>query len=124
MDIKRHFPKAMLFLLVLLVGAMVGGITIALASSTSPFARNASGQTYGSLLDVSVPGTEPDLVKAMGVDGKTVGYVRYSDLNGPESENVTKRIPLYKVDGKTVIGEFEMGPGDSTIRIMDSVTAK
>jgi hypothetical protein len=136
--LKARLGKILLFLLVVLVGLSVGVYAAASTNNfkdlfTAPaphYPQNASGQTYGSLGDVTVPGTEPDLVKAMGVDG-TVGYVRCSDIIdyspitveeavAQQGEQVTKRIPLYKEDGKTVIGEFELGSGDGEIITADT----
>jgi len=92
----------------------------------STFAKNANNQnptkqTYGSSADVSSPETEPDLISAIGVDG-TQGYVLKIDLDGelpksPEEaiaiqNNRTpggRDIPLYDVDGETVIGVFHIG---------------
>jgi len=83
------------------------------------FPRNESGQTYGSNAFVNSPDQEPDLVSAVGVDG-TEGYVRSEDLNRdlpktPEEAvaynkklKAERKIPLYDVDGKTVIGEFKI----------------
>jgi hypothetical protein len=97
---------------------------------TPVFPRNENGQTYGTPTPrpgpVS-PGTVPDLIKAQGVDG-TVGYVRFTDLQGPQPKNPqeavalskknlasgVRQIPLYAVDGKTVIGVFNIGPGRSS----------
>ncbi|OAB43315.1 hypothetical protein [Paenibacillus antarcticus] len=85
------------------------------------FPKNESGQTYGSASDATSPYTEPDLIKAYGVDG-TNGYVLKKDLDGempttPEEALAQQKsrpaggrdIPLYDVDGKTVIGVFHIG---------------
>jgi hypothetical protein len=86
------------------------------------FQNNENGQTYGSGLDATSPDSEPDLIKAYGVDG-TIGYVRSKDLIGempktPEEALSKQRrmapgsvhqIPLYDVDGKKVIGVFKVG---------------
>lgn len=66
---------------------------------------NQNGETYGSSLYASNIGEEPDLVLAIGINGKT-GYVRNSDteVTSVDNENIT--IPLYESDGKTVIGSF------------------
>ena len=81
---------------------------------------NENGQTYGP----NTPWTTypPDLIKASGVDG-TEGYILRKDSYGETSkireEAIAKMdkgkqeggnfIPLYAVDGKTVIGEFFIG---------------
>jgi len=80
-----------------------------------------SGQTYGSSADAISRETEPDLICALGVDG-IYGYVRSVDLNEempktPQealdqmAKNAAigaRQIPLYAVDGKTVIGVFNI----------------
>ena len=92
------------------------------------FPRNANGQTYGPEVPrpgLATPGTEPDLILAIGVDG-TTGYVKRTDDEGPQPKNPqeavaldkynlahpTREIPLYAVDGKTVIGSFVIGGGE------------
>jgi len=82
------------------------------------YQTNENGQTYGSNLGAIMGNPQPDLIAATGVDG-TNGYVRYVDLMGnmpktPEEalamQNNRKpgsaQIPLYAIDGKTVIGVF------------------
>ncbi|MEN6389826.1 MAG: hypothetical protein ABFD04_05370 [Syntrophomonas sp.] len=91
---------------------------------TYVFPKNEAGQTYGSEIDANCPENAPDLIAAVGVDG-TLGYVKSTDLNGPlpktpeEAIAITKKnladierkIPLYAVDGKTVVGSFNIGKG-------------
>jgi hypothetical protein len=85
------------------------------------FPENKNGQTYGSSADATSPYTEPNLIKAQGVDG-TIGYVLKTDLDGkmprnPEEALAQQKsrpaggrdIPLYDVQGKTVIGVFHIG---------------
>lgn len=86
------------------------------------FQKNEKGQTYGSAMDATSPDTEPDLIKAYGVDG-TLGYVKSKDLNGdmpktPEealskqnskARGSVRQIPLYDVKGTKVIGVFKVG---------------
>lgn len=85
------------------------------------FPKNEAGETYGSGRDVSPYEKEPDLLEAIGIDGKT-GYVRLTELNGetpktPEealamqAKQTTRYINLYKSDGKTVIGKFKISSG-------------
>lgn len=90
------------------------------------FSKNESGQTYGSGSDATSLDTMPDLISAYGVDD-TSGYVRKVDLFGELPKNpeeavayqrkrdhdreagiVFYQIPLYAVDGKTVIGVFNI----------------
>ncbi len=79
---------------------------------------NANGMTYGSGLDATSPGTEPDLIEAIGVGG-IHGYVRSADLIPAEPTNPSdavlqqvdapgRVIPLYAVDGVTEIGVFQL----------------
>ena len=87
---------------------------------------NENGQTYGSALYSKSFEEEPDLISAYGIDN-TPGYVLKEDLNSAEGGDVKSpeeaikwqkersditKIPLYDVDGKTVIGEFELSAGD------------
>jgi len=85
------------------------------------YPKNKNGQTYGSSADASSPETEPELIRAIGVDG-TAGYVLKKDLDGelPKSPEEAiaiqnsrspggRDIPLYDVDGETVIGVFHIG---------------
>jgi hypothetical protein len=65
--------------------------------------------------------TRPDLISAVGVDG-THGYVLKKDLDGEQPKTLEEAlaiqknrpasgrdIPLYDVDGKTIIGVFHIG---------------
>jgi hypothetical protein len=91
-------------------------------SSAPVFPRNQSGQTYGSDMYSTSPATEPDLVLARGTDG-TIGYVKSIDLYGTQPKTPeeavalnpkvgdVKQIPLYAVDGKTVIGKYNIVAG-------------
>lgn len=86
------------------------------------FDHNSQGLTYG----VPEPGPhgEPDLILAEATNGRT-GYVYADDLAGPSfdtpeaareyTEAVARTrdsfvIPVYEVDGSTVIGEFILTP--------------
>ncbi len=84
------------------------------------FPKNKHGQTYGSSADAASPGMEPELIRAIGVDG-TEGYVLKKDLDGelPKSPEEAiaiqnsrspdgRDIPLYDVDGESVIGVFHV----------------
>ena len=106
------------------------------------YKTNENGQTYGSAMYAPSPDKEPDLVLAEALDG-TEGYVYSSDLNAdlPSSPEellaitaknqeiwdnapvgqvvIARYIPLYDVDGKTVIGEFPI-----TIGFKDSENAE
>jgi hypothetical protein len=87
------------------------------------YPTNGSGMTYGSLSDAVSPQTEPDLVAAVGDNGEE-GYVKSSDIAptiplNPEAAvraqnsdeyRKSKKVPLYAVDGSTVIGTFTLTP--------------
>lgn len=83
------------------------------------FPKNKQGQTYGSASDAPSSEDEPDLIRAYGIDG-TIGYVKKEDLDGPQpktpeeairltNEAKPREIPLYEVDGETIIGKFIVG---------------
>ena len=133
--IKLH-KKLLTIPLALIGGLLVGSLSYGAIPTTADtisydpiqhlkagkFPVNKNGETYGSIADVTVTGQEPDLILAKGVDG-TDGYIKSKDLNKdqpktPEeaaaymkkSENSTSEsIPLYDVDGKTVIGKYQIG---------------
>jgi hypothetical protein len=88
-----------------------------------PYPVNAHGMTYGSLADAPTHGAKaPDLVAAIGLDkagAHVEGYFRHVDMPVvPEPKNPAeagvlmakaippKTVPLYAVDGTTVIGSF------------------
>jgi hypothetical protein len=84
---------------------------------------NKSGQTYGSSADARSYEEEPDLISAIG-EGNIEGYVKKEDLQQPTPENPeeaiammeneeSKEIPLYDVDGETIIGTFTIEVGES-----------
>lgn len=110
----------------IIVGALGNGYAIGKTTSepTHIFPKNESGMTYGSYLDATLD-EAPDLISAYGVDG-TLGYVLLKDLEGEkpkspqealEQQNKNKgkvrQIPLYDVDGKTVIGVFNIDEGNN-----------
>jgi hypothetical protein len=84
----------------------------------SPFLQIKNGQTYGSASDAPSYEDEPDLIRAIGIDG-TIGYVKKEELNGPMpktpeeavklNDAIPREIPLYDVDGETIIGKFIIG---------------
>ncbi|KKM09708.1 hypothetical protein SY88_17350 [Clostridiales bacterium PH28_bin88] len=131
MRLKTYGFHTLIIILVIIAGIFLGtlGLDIATTSnypnlSFAPapvYSTNESGETYGSALYATSLETEPDLISARGVDG-TLGYVRKVDLNGemPETPEQAlaemrrwagkvRQIPLYDVDGKTVIGVFNVG---------------
>lgn len=100
---------------------------------------NENGLTYGSLSNADFYGVEPDLIAAIGIDG-TEGYVYKTDLaagqpKNPEEaveymklmktryeemnmtgEKYEKIIPLYAIDGISIIGEFGIGGENALIQ--------
>ena len=115
-------------------------VVISFASNTQPddvsivYETNVNGQTYGTAMYAATPDEEPDLILAESPDG-TEGYIYSSDLNADLPSNpeemlainekyqkiwdeapigevvVARYIPLYAVDGKTVVGEFPIVMG-------------
>ena len=95
--------------------------SFAATTETIGYETNASGETYGKLSQANVLGYQPDLIFAAGENG-IVGYVRAAELDADEVKTPEeaielqnyriatnykgKYIPLYKSDGKTVIGKF------------------
>ncbi|HZK83846.1 MAG TPA: hypothetical protein VFC58_04045 [Desulfosporosinus sp.] len=128
-SIKLHGIK-LIIPLALIAGFVAGsfsyGAIPATASGTpnqsiqnikAPHGVNQNGETYGS--GANEQGL--DLMQAKGVDG-TVGYIKTKDLNKDQPNNPQEavdymkkmensapiNIPLYDVDGKTVIGKFKI----------------
>jgi hypothetical protein len=97
---------------------------------TPDYPRNASGLTYGSLEQANSPDSAPDLILVEATNGKQ-GYVLKTVLDAATGANVSNPqeaiawqmkvdamaaagqdtlIPVYRVDGTTQIGEFEISP--------------
>jgi|SRR6478735_10048275 len=115
------------------VGLSARGEVVAAPMPSPSYSANDEGLTYGSALDAPSPETEPDLIQAVSDDG-TEGYVLKTDLDdadgtaaaasftSPEDavkwqarralETVT--IPVYAVDGRTVIGKFTVAAPPAT----------
>lgn len=94
--------------------ATVGGSSrlAALAQSLDAegnYPVNLRGETYGSAMLSDIVGNDPDLIAAVGIGG-TDGYVRADDLS---AETTKQEIPLYNVQGTTVIGSFALAPSDT-----------
>lgn len=112
------------------LGVAGGGVTAALAGGgdlprneagkVAPahvFAKNAMGLTYGSELDARSPAEAPDLIAAIATNG-VQGYVRKTELRpalpaNPQAAersnaqaSTARRIPVFAVDGRTVVGFF------------------
>jgi len=124
---KTRVIKSIIFLIILTAGMSIGAFAFASANaylnrSLAPapnYPKNEFGQTYGSGLDATSLDTEPVLMKAYGIDG-TLGYVKSADLNGVQPKTPkealaqqakvgsVRKIPLYDIDGKTVIGVFNI----------------
>lgn len=72
------------------------------------FSVNATGETFGSPID----GTVPDLIVARS-DGGEIGYVRVSELDlernaakSTTNPDAVFAVDVYESDGTTVIGEL------------------
>ncbi|MFE5318386.1 hypothetical protein ACFQ88_06735 [Paenibacillus sp. NPDC056579] len=100
---------------------IIGSVHISGAKNMNFYPKNKNGQTYGSATDATSPETEPELISAIGVD-RTQGYVLKKDLDGEQPKSPEEAIaiqnsrspggrdiPLYDVDGETVIGVFHVG---------------
>ena len=91
----------------------------------NPLRGDASANTLAEVPSESMPlCLSPGLILAQGVDG-TIGYVRATDLGGPQPETpeeavalmkereatgcTGRYIDLYAADGVTVIGRFHVG---------------
>ncbi|WP_152570642.1 hypothetical protein [Paenibacillus tyrfis] len=85
------------------------------------YPKNKNGQTYGSAIDSTSSKMRPELISAVGVNG-TKGYVLRKDIDGEQPKSPAEAIslqnsrspsgrdiPLYDVDGETVIGVFHVG---------------
>lgn len=122
LSLKSVSPFAFILAIGMLVGTIVFATTISphkkSVSPTPVYPKNASGQTYGSSMNSTSPETEPDLIRASGIDG-TIGYVRAKDLRGDlpkttkealemQAKQTDQMIPLYDVEGKKVIGKFKV----------------
>lgn len=100
---------------------IIGSFHISGAKNMNFYPKNKNGQAYGSATDATSPETEPELISAIGVDG-TKGYVLKKDIDGEQPKSPEEAIaiqnsrspggrdiPLYDVDGETVIGVFHVG---------------
>ncbi len=131
--IKAVLKKSSFFIIII-SGMLTGSLVYASFSfmlnqenvSVPDYPKNEFGETYGSALDAKGPEQEPDLIKAIGVDGAH-GYVRAAELNGEEPKTpeealaqqakaTVREINLYESDGKTIIGKFIITPGEIEMR--------
>lgn len=118
----RKIRYLVLGLVATIVGGVVGGVSYAAVLSVveerpaPQFEVNTNGQTFGSGLDARTPEEEPDLMEAIGNNGR-VGYVLSADIRSPNltleqvraqlADAVPDRVvPLYAADGVTVIDTF------------------
>lgn len=97
-------------------------INAVVTGSVHVFPRNFRGSTYGSELNASNPASAPDLIAAYATNGR-LGYVRKNDLRpqapktpalalreqATATDAKTRVIPVYAVDGSTVIGSYNIG---------------
>jgi len=134
MNIIKKQIKNLLLISTLVVGIIIGTQIMAFASfkltnvpeyEKPDFPKNEMGLTYGSAAFVDFDDM-PDLIRALGTNGKE-GYIYAVDWNGDEPNTIeevviymdnirnlnekgifVRVIPLYAVDGVTVIGEYEI----------------
>ncbi|YCH06799.1 hypothetical protein ACTAQJ_17095 [Arthrobacter sp. alpha11c] len=103
----------------------------AVVLSDAPIEKNAAGQTYGLPTEVDGVSVEPDLIRAYATNDR-IGYVNNNEqkvatgdpslFKSPEEAlhwqaNRPKgpvSIPVYDLDGVTVIGEFVFSEGTVT----------
>lgn len=91
--------------------------------ASPPYPVNTNGQTYGSGMNIDADNPGPDLIAAYGTNG-AFGYVLATDRPQPATslvkdftrQKTTTAIPLYEVNGETVVGEFAIVPGESSSR--------
>lgn len=86
--------------------------------SRAEYEVNENGETYGSAISANTIGVEPDLIAAVGTNGVN-GYVKAEELS-PEVSTIeealaqmgengnVRKIPLYDVDGITILGQFDI----------------
>ncbi|PSR25467.1 MAG: peptidase M56 BlaR1 [Sulfobacillus thermosulfidooxidans] len=131
-----RFKKALTIPTILGIGLVFGTVVstmtyaISNAASTYPnnpaprFPKNVHGQTYGSIANVTSMSQYPDLVLVQATNGK-VGYVYAHQLDGGPMPKTPQQaiamnpkgpriIPVYAVNGMTVIGHFVIGGGTVT----------
>lgn len=113
-----------------LVSAHYSDSGAALAAELTPaqWPQNPGGLTYGSALNATCPEEEPDLIQAVATNGRS-GYVLRTNLEEAAGANLetpetalneqarragqSVAIPVYDLDGITVIGVFEVNPGQA-----------
>lgn len=125
-NLRKNIKFTFVIIITLLTGAICSSSTYVCYSNNYTavlqYQKNKYGKTYGIRSDaIYHDGKEPDLIKAMGDDGKTIGYVLATDLNGFQPKNPKEAIewqaknkgyriiPLYDVNGEKVIGTFTVG---------------
>lgn len=89
--------------------------------------RNENGQTYGSAAEITDDSQLPDLVSAIGTNGRS-GYIKSADIpktpktkaqaralperTEPSGQRVRatapKRVPVYESNGTTIIDQFQV----------------
>ncbi|MEW4425878.1 hypothetical protein AB1I68_00120 [Paenibacillus pabuli] len=68
------------------------------------YPENEHGLTFGTIEDASSSELLPDLISAGSVDG-IAGYIMKTDY----LSETTRIVPLFDVDGKTIIGSISVG---------------
>lgn len=83
---------------------------------------NIYGETYGSDFYADILGYEPDLIAVENKDG-VEGYVKNEEMNvtftnpsdaaeWSQAHREPYAIPMYDENGRNIIGEFEIMPGE------------
>ncbi len=115
--------KIIVTALIIIISIIIFTIALPFLYSSIIYERNEAGETYGSLVVTHSVIEEyvkrpPDLIAVVATNGRE-GYVKKTDFisDSPrnpkealeqQSSNADKTIPVYKTDGVTVIGEFEL----------------
>lgn len=112
----------------LLCGTVVSTMAHRITYAASPYPhnpapqlpKNTHGQTYGSNANATSRSQYPDLVLVQATNGKD-GYVYAHQLDRPTPKTPQqaiamnsikpRAIPVYAVNGTTVIGQFVIGGG-------------
>jgi hypothetical protein len=80
-------------------------------NSTANYGINQSGMSFGSDMMAETSNESPDLISAVGVNGR-MGYVRATELNAMDnikaSTASSRTIPVYDVTGMSIIDCFEI----------------
>ena len=136
--LRRLATRSAMLAVLLTLGLIAGFASVALGlgaqtapspaanEATTNWPTNARGQTYGSAALATCPEDEPDLILVLATNGK-VGYVSRVEAQAVDGSSIktpeealawqategqkAHALPVYDVDGTTVVGEFVIEPG-------------